>query len=117
MKIIKRGEIWIAEFDPTKGHEQRGTRPAVVISSDAVNTAVIEMVYVMPGSTTDRRVPNHVRVEPSQENGLDQVTFFLGEQMRAVSTHRLKSRIGALTETDMIEVEDVLILLLDLGAK
>ena len=34
---MKRGEIYIAPLDPTEGREQRGTRPVLVVSSDAFN--------------------------------------------------------------------------------
>ena len=76
MTEIKRGDIWIVDFDPTEGREQEGKRPAVVLSSDAMDTKLIELAYVVPGTTRDRNVPNHIRVDPSPENGLDQTTFF-----------------------------------------
>jgi mRNA interferase MazF len=30
---IRTGNVWLAELDPTIGHEQRGRRPVVVVSS------------------------------------------------------------------------------------
>src|SRR5208283_1812736 len=35
--LMKRGEIWVVGLDPTEGHEQKGRRPVLVISPDAVN--------------------------------------------------------------------------------
>jgi mRNA-degrading endonuclease toxin of MazEF toxin-antitoxin module len=35
--MMKRGEIWLVELDPTKGHEQRGRRPVLIVSPDAFN--------------------------------------------------------------------------------
>ena len=32
-----RGELWTIDLDPTRGHEQSGKRPALVISDDAFN--------------------------------------------------------------------------------
>lgn len=34
---MKRGEIWMVSLDPSSGHEQTGTRPVLVISSDGFN--------------------------------------------------------------------------------
>ena len=37
-KQIRRGEIWIVDWSPSRGSEQTGLRPAVVIQTDAANT-------------------------------------------------------------------------------
>ena len=34
---MQRGEIWIVSLDPTAGHEQRGTRPVVIVSPASFN--------------------------------------------------------------------------------
>ena len=34
---MKRGEVWIVSLDPTAGHEQRGTRPVLIVSPAAFN--------------------------------------------------------------------------------
>jgi mRNA-degrading endonuclease toxin of MazEF toxin-antitoxin module len=47
---MKRGEIWRVRLDPTEGHEQKGTRPVVVISPDAFN-ARTETPIVLPITT------------------------------------------------------------------
>ena len=42
--VPKRGEVWKVSFDPTVGAEIRKTRPAMVISSDAVGRLPIKLV-------------------------------------------------------------------------
>src|SRR5262245_27947452 len=70
-KVIRRGDIWLVDFDPTTGHEQRGVRPAVVISSDFMDTAVVGLAFVVPGTTrerldaTGRPLPNHLLAMPT----------------------------------------------------
>ncbi len=112
---IQRRDIWIVTFNPTTGHEQQGQRPAVVVSSDLMNADLIEMVYVAPGTTTNRKLPNHIEVTPTTANGLRETTYFMGEQLRSLSTSRLIKKIGVLDEAKMLELDDVLITLLDLG--
>ena len=34
---MRRGEIWLVSLDPAAGHEQRGTRPVVVVSPGPFN--------------------------------------------------------------------------------
>ena len=47
---MKRGEIWLVSLDPTAGHEQRGTRPVLVISPADFNK-VTGTPVVLPVTT------------------------------------------------------------------
>ena len=47
---IQRGEIYLAQLDPSYGHEQRGTRPVLVVSADGFN-AITETPIVVPITT------------------------------------------------------------------
>lgn len=44
---MKRGEIWLVSLDPTKGHEQKGNRPVLIVSPDRFN-AVTRVPVVLP---------------------------------------------------------------------
>lgn len=44
---MKRGDIYLVALDPTEGHEQRGTRPILVVSPDAFNT-LTQVPIVVP---------------------------------------------------------------------
>ena len=48
--MTERGEIWLVDLDPTAGHEQRGTRPVMVVSPAAFN-AVTGTPIVVPITT------------------------------------------------------------------
>ena len=48
--MTERGEIWLVDLDPTAGHEQRGTRPVMVVSPAAFN-AVTGTPIVVPVTT------------------------------------------------------------------
>jgi mRNA interferase ChpB len=43
----KRGEIWLVSLDPTSGHEQKGRRPVLIVSSEAFNR-VTKVPVVVP---------------------------------------------------------------------
>lgn len=49
-----RGEIWMFDLNPKKGREQRGVRPCLVVSTDALNRSDFGTVVVCPITTTER---------------------------------------------------------------
>lgn len=49
-----RGEIWLVSLNPRKGREQKGTRPCLVVSTDAMNESAFGTVIVCPITTTER---------------------------------------------------------------
>ena len=63
--IPRLGEIWLVNFDPTIGTEIRKTRPAVVVSSDAVGRLPIKLVAPVT-DWKEHFTPNiwHVRIDP-----------------------------------------------------
>ena len=46
-----RGEVWLLNLSPTKGHEQEGQRPALVISVDAFNQGPADLIVVLHEGT------------------------------------------------------------------
>lgn len=108
-----RGEIWLANFSPTQGHEQAGTRPALIVSANALNNGPAELVVVLPLTTRDRRVPLHVAIEPPN-GGLREPSFIMCEMIRSISTGRLIRVLGTVDQRTMRIVEDRLRILQDL---
>jgi mRNA interferase MazF len=51
----------LVDFDPQAGHEQKGRRPALVISNDLFNK-YSEMAIVCPITSTDKNHPLHIRL-------------------------------------------------------
>ncbi len=108
--------------DPSEGGEQGYRRPAVIVSSDGINNLSLDVVIVVP-STTKRRVnaitdkvpDNLVEVQPNSVNGLTQTSYFMCEQVRAVSKSlRMKSKLGVMAAKDFKSLEKVLCLVMDL---
>jgi len=108
-----RGEVWIASFSPTVGHEQGGVRPALIVSEDTFNRSAAALVMVAPITSTDRGVPAHVRVD-TPEGGLAKTSFIMTDQLRTISIMRLGRRLGIASALTMREVEDRLSYLLGL---
>jgi mRNA interferase MazF len=57
----RKGDFIALSFDPQSGHEQKGRRPALVVSNDLFNERT-GLALVCPITNTDRRIPFHIRV-------------------------------------------------------
>lgn len=108
-----RGEIWMIDLDPTRGHEQAGNRPGLVVSADAFNAGAAGLVIILPLTTKHKGVRSHVPVAPP-EGGLRQPSFIKCEDVRSVAIERLSRRLGSVTPTTMEAVELRLRILMDL---
>jgi mRNA interferase MazF len=93
----RRGEVWVVDFNPSRGAELYKERPAVVISSDGVGALPIKLVVPLTG-WQDKFAANiwHVRVEASPASGLEKVSAADALQVVCVSVERFKRRLGRL---------------------
>ena len=84
--MVKQGDIIIIDLDPTKGHEQAGYRPALVVSP-SLFTQATNLTLICPITNTDRKRPMHIKLENLQTTG-----FIMSEQIRAVDLKDRKFR-------------------------
>lgn len=108
-----RGDIWLADFDPVRGHEQAGIRPMLVVSADRFNRAASQLVYGVPMTTRDRGFPGHVPITPP-DGGIMRPSYILSDQLRVLSHERLRRRIGVAAPSTLSAVEYWLRYLLEL---
>ena len=102
-----RGEVWLTDLNPVRGHEQAGRRPALIVSEDLFNQGPAGLVIVLPITSTVRRIPSHVEVVPP-EGGLKVRSAVLCDGVRSISTDRLHARWGHVSPRTMIAVENAL---------
>ena len=62
VNAFKQGDIVYLDFDPQSGHEQRGRRPALVVSNNLLNR-VSSLTMICPITNTDRSHPFHIRLD------------------------------------------------------
>lgn len=60
--MVKQGQIIRINFSPQSGHEQRGSRPALVVSNDFFNEKT-NMTIVCPITNTNNKFPLHVPLD------------------------------------------------------
>jgi mRNA interferase MazF len=109
-----RGEIWNADLDPTRGREQAGKRPVLVVSTDRFNEGPAELVVILPITSKAKGIPWHVALKAGGGTGLRTESFAMVEAIRCVSRDRLARRLGAVPHGIMGEVETRLRILLEL---
>lgn len=106
--LPRRGEIWLVDFTPGRGSEQSGRRPALVLQNDAGNQSPgYPNTVVLAMSTQGRPIPFHIRIDPSSENGLGEVTYVKCEQILTISKSRLlgPGALGRVSPSEMRKVE------------
>ena len=112
MSTIRRGEVWLADLSPTRGREQTGQRPVLIVSADPFNQSPAGLVIAVPFTTHRRGIPTHIEVRPP-DGGLRDLSFAMCEQLRTLAADRLDSRpFGNVSSAVLRAVEDRLRLLL-----
>ncbi|MGP2655546.1 type II toxin-antitoxin system PemK/MazF family toxin [Malaciobacter sp. WC5094] len=82
--IPKKGDLVILTFDPQAGHEQKGRRPALIISNEAFNKA-LGLAIACPITNTNRDFPFHVKVKSEKLTG-----FIMTEQIKSIDFNARK---------------------------
>ncbi|HEV3496003.1 MAG TPA: type II toxin-antitoxin system PemK/MazF family toxin [Actinomycetes bacterium] len=88
MRAIRRGEVWLADLGSTRGREQSGERPVLIVSPDPINQGPAGLVIAVPFTTRRRAIPTHVEVRPP-DGGLRELSFAMCEQVRSLAVERL----------------------------
>jgi len=111
---LRRGDLYLADLDPSRGSEARKTRPVILVSNDAANRAAQRgaagVVTVVPiTSSTDRVFPFHVLLPGGTGTGLRVESKAQAEQVRAISVSRLmKGALGRVPDTQMAALDAAL---------
>jgi mRNA interferase MazF len=100
---IDRGAVLWLDLDPTKGREQAGVRPGLVISSTGYLANVPELIIVVPITTTNRSWPHHVQLTGNRLE-LAKPSFAMTEQPRTVARSRVVGHAGFVDDVCLASV-------------
>jgi len=105
MTAIKRGDIWLANLNPTRGSEQAGIRPVIVLQNDIINEFT-STVLSIPLTTNLRRalLPSCLKLVKG-EGGLASDSVALCHQLRVLDKTRLIRRLGSCAQRTITEIE------------
>ncbi len=97
---MKQGEIWFANLNPSKGSEQAGLRPVVIISGNLLNQH-LSVVIVVPLTTKIKKYKGNPVLFPSKANGLKAESEMLVFHIRSVSKDRMVNKVGNIEPTEI----------------
>jgi mRNA interferase MazF len=100
---MNKGDIWLINLDPSVGAEIHKSRPAVIVSSDAVGILPLKIIIpVTDWKSHYKDVPWIVKLLPDDTNNLSKISGADAFQVRSVSRERFVKKIGK-TDKDTID--------------
>ncbi len=97
-------EIWYTDLNPTRGSEQQGFRPVVIISGNMLNQ-YLPIVITCPLITKIKAYKGNLVLEPTSQNGLSQKSEIMTFHIRSIAKERLVKKIGSITKEQLKELK------------
>ncbi len=100
----EQGDLVAISFDPQAGHEQKGRRPALVVSNSKFNKRT-GLMMCCPLTNTDRGIPFHIPIPTASSL----TGFIMVEQVKSLDYRaRRATRIGKVNQSTLAEVQAIL---------
>jgi mRNA interferase MazF len=104
----------LVSLDPTRGHEQRGVRPCVVITDpEVIKDQKFPMMCVIPVTKTEGEGALYPSLQPGS-SGLRAQSFALVDQVRSVDKRRIVKVFGEVRDEELKNIDEGLRLFLGL---
>ena len=116
--VMRRGDVWLVDFNPVRGSEANKIRPAVLVSNDRANATAARLGYgvvtVIPVTSNVTNVYPFQVLLPVGITGLLSASKAQAEQVRSVAVERLTRFLGRVTTDYLTGIDNALRLHLDL---
>lgn len=113
---IRRGDVFLVDFNPARGSEQAGHRPALVIQNDIGNRYSPTVIVMAITTSIHKGYPFLVKLRAG-EGGLEKDSAANAAQVLTVDKSRLVERLGSLSPERMHQVNRALLVSLGLAGK
>jgi mRNA interferase MazF len=109
---MRRGEIRLVDFDPSRGSEADKRRPAVIVSNDRANATADRLgrgvLTVVPVTSSVATVWPFQTMLPAEQTGLRVDSKAQAEQIRSVSVDRIGNVLGRLPQNLQTELDSAI---------
>ena len=108
MMAFKRGAIYLANFNPSKGTEAGKIRPCLIMQSNLLNEADHPSTTVLPLTTqlVDDAAPLRYRINARDQLNAD--SDLMLDQTRTIDNQRISGeQLTSLTQTEMLEIDSM----------
>lgn len=95
--IPKQGDIVALTFDPQSGHEQKGRRPALIVSNQTFNQH-LGLAFAVPITNTKRSLPFHIPVQSNNLTG-----YIMCEQLKSIDYKSRKAKFIEEAKAEVLE--------------
>ncbi len=113
MSRILKGEIYLADLNPTVGSEIAKTRSVLVVSNDVNNQYAATLTVLPITSSTAKIYPFEVFL-PQGEGNLTADSKAKANQIRTIDKLRLKKRFGKISKEKLNEIEEAILIHLEI---
>ena len=103
---MKQSEVWLLNLDPTIGAEIKKTRPAIVVSDDALGKLPLKVIVPVTDCKDKYSIaPWMIKISPNSSNGLSKDSAADCFQVRSVSEKRFVRKLGKVSDIDLDEIK------------
>lgn len=96
----RQGDIIVLNFSPTLGHEQRGRRPALVVSNNTFHKFTHGIAIVCPITNTHRNVPAHIMLDSKTST----TGFIMADQVKALDLTKRNASLIEIVSDDILSL-------------
>jgi mRNA interferase MazF len=94
--IPEQGDIVVLSFDPQSGHEQKGRRPAIIVSNKVFNQH-LGLAFACPITNTKRDFPFHIKTQSKNITG-----YIMCEQLKSIDYNSRKVKFVEKADQNII---------------
>ncbi|MBU0577375.1 type II toxin-antitoxin system PemK/MazF family toxin [Patescibacteria group bacterium] len=102
---MKQGDIYLTDFSPSKGHEYKKERPAVIISGNSILKGS-SLITVMPiTSNTSGKVNDNIEIKKDKANKLYKDSIIKVKDIHSFDPIRFKAKIGEVSDDILAQIK------------
>ncbi len=111
---ILRGDVYQVDLEPVRGSEMRKRRPAIIVSSDAINRSASVVIVCPLTDSNNKFSPIHIGIS-KEEGGLSKNSVAHCGQIRAIDKERIGGKLGTLDRHRMAQISRGMKIALDIN--